>query len=245
MHIIPAIDVLNGDVVRLRHGDFEDCKHYEVSARQLAQEYAAAGAEWLHVVDLAASRDGQSRNPELLLQLLGQAPQSVQAGGGVRRADDIELRLEHGASRVVVGTICVTDMPLFLSWLEQFGAEHLVSALDVVLDEQGTPWPRSHGWTRGGGRNLWDVLDELAEAGLRHLLCTDISKDGALLGPNLALYRELARRYPQLEIQASGGVSGLRDLQQLQATGIGAAVTGKALLEGCFTLPEALAALAQ
>ena len=244
MHIIPAIDLLNGDVVRLRHGDFDDCKHYEVSAPQLAQEYAAAGADWLHVVDLAASRNGQSQQPDLLLQLLRQAPQSVQAGGGVRRAEDIELRLEHGASRVVVGTVCVTDMPLFLSWLEQFGAEKLVGALDVTIDEQDVPWPRSHGWTQGGGTNLWEVLDELAAAGLKHLLCTDISKDGALQGPNLALYRELARRYPQLEIQASGGVSGLRDLQQLRATGIGAAITGKALLEGCFTLPEALAALA-
>jgi phosphoribosylformimino-5-aminoimidazole carboxamide ribotide isomerase len=152
--------------------------------------------------------------------------------------------LEHGAERIVVGTICVTQTPRFLRWLKEFGAENIVSALDVAFDAEGTPWPRTHGWTEGGERNLWDLLDELASQGLRHLLCTDISKDGAMIGPNVELYRQLVERYPGLEIQASGGVSGLRDLEQLKATGVAAAITGKALLEGCFTIQEALEVLA-
>lgn len=244
MQFIPAIDLLDGDVVRLRHGDFGDCKRYQVGARQLAGKYAEAGARWLHVVDLAASRDGASASPEALLHLLGELTQSVQTGGGVRTGADIRRRLDRGADRVVVGTICVTQTPQFLRWLGKFGAERIVSALDVTFDDDGIPWPRIHGWTKGSERNLWDLLDELTGHGLKHLLCTDISRDGALSGPNLALYRDLASRYPDLEVQASGGVSGLRDLQQLKGTGAAAVITGKALLEGCFTVQEALETLA-
>jgi len=248
MQLIPAIDLLQGDVVRLRHGAFEDCKQYDVTPLQLANDYAEAGAEWLHVVDLAASRDGHSASPDLLLALLQQARQSVQTGGGVRSEKDIALRLEAGAQRVVIGTLCLSDTPRVLRWLGEFGAECIVSALDVTLEapleEGGTPWPRIHGWTQAGERDLWDVLDELTGQGLRHLLCTDIGRDGALGGPNLALYRELRQRYPGLQIQASGGVSGLHDLRQLRDTGVAAAISGKALLEGCFTVSDALEALA-
>jgi phosphoribosylformimino-5-aminoimidazole carboxamide ribotide isomerase len=244
MQLIPAIDLLKGDVVRLRHGDFNDRTTYELSAAQLAEQYAEAGARWLHVVDLAASRDGEAADHEPLFRLLRAASQQVQTGGGVRSGADIEDRFLHGAKRVVVGTLCVTETPRFIRWLGEYGADRLVSALDVKIDEDGVPWPRTYGWTEGSTRNLWDLLDELADNGLQHLLCTDISKDGAMIGPNLDLYTELAGRYPMLEIQASGGVAGLRDLKQLKETGAAAVITGKALLEGCFTVQEALEALA-
>ena len=244
MQLIPAIDLLNGNVVRLRHGDFDDCKPYEVPALELAHEYAASGAEWLHVVDLAASRDGAAARTEALMKLLASAPQSVQTGGGVRSAEDIQARLDNGADRVVVGTLCVTETKLFATWLNRFGTDRLVSALDIRFDTDGTPRPRTHGWTEGGTRSLWELLDELSSAGLRHLLCTDIGKDGALSGPNLELYRDLVARYPGLQIQASGGVSNLRDLEELSTCGVAAAITGKALLEGRFTVREALEVLA-
>ncbi|MBS1214531.1 MAG: putative phosphoribosylformimino-5-aminoimidazole carboxamideribonucleotide isomerase, partial [Proteobacteria bacterium] len=244
VQLIPAIDLLNGEVVRLRHGDFDESTLYDISPGRLAKNYAAAGAQWLHVVDLAASRDGGSADRGSLMKLLGMAPQSIQTGGGVRVAQDVRARLQHGAERVVVGTICVTQTHSFLEWLDEFGPDHIVSALDVAFDADGTPRPRTHGWTRGSERSLWQVLDELAGHGLKHLLCTDISKDGALHGPNVDLYGELAARYPDLEIQASGGVSGLRDLEQLKSTGVSAAIVGKALLEGCFTVEEALEVLA-
>ena len=143
----------------------------------------------------------------------------------------------------MVGTICVSQTTRFLRWLDSFGPDQLVSALDVNFDAEGIPWPRIHGWTQAGEKNLWDLLDELTAQGLKHLLCTDISKDGALTGPNFELYRDLVNRYPGLEVQASGGVSGLRDLQGLKTTGAAAAITGKALLEGCFTVREAMEAL--
>ena len=244
MELIPAIDLLDGDVVRLRHGDFEQRTPYAVAAIQLARTYASAGARWLHVVDLAASRDGADADQNPLFKLLQAAPQQVQTGGGVRSGKDVEARLEHGADRVVVGTLCVTQTERFVGWLEEFGYDRLVSALDITHDADGTPWPRTHGWTEGSDRDLWDLLDELTANGLQHLLCTDINRDGAMGGPNVQLYGELVRRYPGLQVQASGGVSGLRDLESLAATGVAAAITGKALLEGCFTVGEALEALA-
>lgn len=243
MYLIPSIDLLGGAVVRLHQGDFGTVSHYDISAEQLAIQYAEAGAQWLHVVDLAASREGERADTGPLLKLIQAAPQSVQTGGGVRTVKDVAQRLRLGAERVVVGTICVTRPDRFALWLQAFGAERLVAALDITLDADGVPWPRTHGWTAGGTRNLWDLLDELAGHGLRHVMCTDIGKDGALDGPNVALYRELAQRYPSIQIQASGGISSLHDLEELATTGAAAAITGKALLEGRFTVQEALEAL--
>jgi phosphoribosylformimino-5-aminoimidazole carboxamide ribotide isomerase len=243
MQIIPAIDLLDGSCVRLLHGDFNKCKVYDLDAVRLAATYAREGAQWLHVVDLAASRDGNSADIRPLLRLLGETEQSVQTGGGVRSGSDIQTRLDNGASRVVIGSLSVEEPERFAKWIESFGSERLVAALDVRLEQDGSPLLRTHGWTRGSGETLWQLLDFYADKGLRHVLCTDIGRDGAMTGPNLDLYQQITRRYPDLAIQASGGVSGLLDLQKLSTTGVGGAITGKALLEGCFTVAEAIEAL--
>ena len=243
MILIPAVDLLDGRCVRLLHGNFKKVTHYPAAPAELAREYAAAGADWLHVVDLAASRDGADADTSALFKLLGEAPQSVQTGGGVRSDKDIEQRLKAGAARVVVGSLSVTDSTGFVGWLERFGPEKLVAALDVLIDDEGIPWPRIHGWTSRGDRNLWQLLDELTAGGLRHLLCTDISRDGAMSGPNLDLYAAITDRYPQLQLQASGGVSSLNDLEELKPTGASDVITGKALLDKCFTVAEALETL--
>lgn len=244
MILIPAIDLLDGRCVRLLHGDFGQVTHYPLAAAELADAYAEEGAQWLHVVDLAASRDGAAADTTALFSLLGRARQSVQTGGGVRSAADISRRLDAGAARVVVGSLCVTDSKRFVAWLAQFGADKLVAALDIRIDAKGVPWPRIHGWTDRGNADMWQLLDKLVAGGLQHLLCTDISRDGALSGPNTALYADITGRYPGLRLQASGGVSSLADLQQLKATGAAAVITGKALLENRFSVAEALAVLA-
>lgn len=243
MKLIPAIDLLDGRCVRLLHGDFKQVTHYPRSAEELARDYADAGAQWLHVVDLAASRDGVDADTSALFSLLGQATQSVQTGGGVRCVADVSRRLDAGAARVVVGSLSVTDSKGFIGWLNQYGAGKLVAALDIRFDEKGIPWPRTHGWTSRGDRDMWQLLDELVAGGLKHLLCTDISRDGALSGPNLNLYSDITDRYPGLQLQASGGVSSLTDLQQLKPTGAAGVITGKALLEKRFSVAEALEAL--
>lgn len=240
MKLIPAIDLLDGRCVRLLHGDFEQVTHYPATPLELARNYADAGAEWLHVVDLAASRDGADADTSALFKLLGEAPQSVQTGGGVRNTDDIRQRLDAGAARVVIGSLSVTDSKGFIGWLKQYGEEKLVAALDIRIDAGGVPWPRIHGWTGQGDRDMWQLLEELVSGGLKHLLCTDISRDGALSGPNLELYSEITARYPTIQLQASGGVSSLEDLQQLKPTRASAVITGKALLEKRFSITQAL-----
>jgi phosphoribosylformimino-5-aminoimidazole carboxamide ribotide isomerase len=244
MELIPAIDLLDGRCVRLRQGQFEAVTYYPSEPAALAAQYAGEGASWLHVVDLAASRDGAAADTAPLLELLAAAPQQTQTGGGVRSGKDIETRLGAGAARVVVGSVCASEPERFAAWLQSFGPDRLVAALDVRIDRSGRAWPRIHGWTRDAGEDLYALLDLLTAAGLRHLLCTDIGRDGIMRGPNAALYRDLAKQYPGLRIQASGGVSSLDDLQRLAATGATAAITGKALLEGRFTVPEALEVLA-
>lgn len=243
MKLIPAIDLLDGHCVRLLQGDFEQVTHYPETAEELARSYADAGAEWLHVVDLAASRAGAGADTSALFKLLGQAPQSVQTGGGVRSESDITMRLDAGAARVVIGSVCVTGTRGFIDWLEHFGADSLVAALDIRIDRQGIGWPRIHGWTDKSDRDMWQLLDELVAGGLVHLLCTDISRDGALSGPNLELYTEITQRYPQLSVQASGGVASLYDLEDLIPTGAAGVITGKALLDKLFTVTEALETL--
>lgn len=243
MKLIPAIDLLDGLCVRLLHGDFNQVTHYPDMAKALAFKYAEAGAEWLHVVDLAASRDGAEADTTALFDLLSEAPQKVQTGGGVRNSKDVSSRLEAGASRVVIGSLSVTDSSLFIEWLKVFGAGKLVAALDVHIDEAGVPWPRTHGWTSQGEKHLWQLLDELVAGGLQHLLCTDISRDGALSGPNLGLYSEITSKYPGIHLQASGGVSSLEDIHRLKPTGASGVITGKALLEQKFSVGEALEAV--
>jgi phosphoribosylformimino-5-aminoimidazole carboxamide ribotide isomerase len=144
----------------------------------------------------------------------------------------------------VAGSICVAEPVRFAGWLSEFGPDRVVAALDVQIDDSGVPWPRTHGWTQGSARSLWQLLDFYEDTGLRHLLCTDIGRDGAMTGPNLELYREIVSRYPDLSVQGSGGVSSLMDLEKLSQTGVDSAITGKALLEGCFTVTQAMEVLA-
>ena len=243
MILIPAIDLLDGKVVRLLHGDFDQVTYYPLDPQEVALRYATEGAKWLHVVDLAASRDGVDADTSALFELLGAATQSVQTGGGVRQECDVIERLQAGASRVVIGSLCVTETLSVIQWLDQIGADRLVAALDISKDEAGVPWPRIHGWTQQSDRNIWQLLDELSAAGLRHLLCTDIARDGALSGPNLELYSEITQRYPDIQLQASGGVSSLDDLENLKSTGASGVISGKALLDERFNVPDALRVL--
>jgi phosphoribosylformimino-5-aminoimidazole carboxamide ribotide isomerase len=240
MILIPSIDFLGGRIVRLQHGDFDAVSDYDLDPAKLMERYAEEGAEWIHLVNLEASRDGESGALAGMLGLISRATAKVQTGGGVRNGGDIERRLDNGAARVVVGTMCVTETERFVRWLGRYGPDRIVAALDVVLDTSGTPWPRVYGWTEGSDRTLWELLDELKAGGLKHVLCTDIGRDGAMKGPNLDLYRRIVARYPELAVQASGGVGVLDDLDDLAGTGVAAAISGKALLEHSFTVAEAV-----
>lgn len=239
MIVIPAIDLLGGRVVRLAQGDFARVTDFGDDPVALAQRYEAAGARWLHVVNLDGARDGGGGLANEVAAITAATTLHIQAGGGVRRREDVEAVLGAGAARVVVGTTALRNRTAVAGWLARFGADAVVVALDVRVLADGVPYPAIEGWARTVGTDLWDTLDAYAETGLRHVLCTDVARDGMGTGPNTALYRELQRRYPYLSVQASGGVGSADDLAALRDAGISAAICGRALLDGRLS-PDAV-----
>ncbi|MCU0760710.1 MAG: 1-(5-phosphoribosyl)-5-[(5-phosphoribosylamino)methylideneamino] imidazole-4-carboxamide isomerase [Steroidobacteraceae bacterium] len=231
MLLIPSIDLRGGHCVRLLRGDFAAETRYDLEPHELLGRYRALGATWLHIVDLDGARDGQLANRSLLLTLASQRAVNLQVGGGVRSLAVVDDLLRNGVDRVVVGSAAVEEPAAVAQWLSQFGPERVCLAFDVRLDEAGIPRVQTRGWTQGTALSLWDAVEGFQAAGLRHVLCTDVQRDGALEGPALGLYTEAVRRYPALRWQASGGVRDAGDLAALRAVGVAAAISGKALLE--------------
>lgn len=238
--VYPAIDVRAGRVVRLRQGDYARETRYPESPLALARRYAAQGAQWLHLVDLDAARSGGYGLAALVARIKADTGLQVQTGGGVRRQVDVEAILEAGADRVVVGSVAIREPALAGAWLRSFGPERLVFALDTRLDDHGRWMLPSHGWTEASGVALDALLACHLDHGLRHLLCTDIARDGMLGGLNVPLYEWLATISPKLRLQASGGVRGVSDVALARAAGCSGVIVGKALLEGDCALDEAL-----
>ncbi|HVC02394.1 MAG TPA: 1-(5-phosphoribosyl)-5-[(5-phosphoribosylamino)methylideneamino] imidazole-4-carboxamide isomerase [Steroidobacteraceae bacterium] len=238
MRLIPAIDLRDGRCVRLLHGDFTAETGYSVGPLELLRRYRAAGADWLHVVDLDGARDGDGANRAIVARLAAERTVELQVGGGIRDRAALLAMREAGAARVVVGSAAVGDPEAVRGWLGEFGPERVVLAFDVRIDETGTPRVATHGWRRQSALSLWSAVGGFTAQGLKHVLCTDVRRDGALCGPNVALYREAVARFPGIEWQASGGVRDARDLAALAAAGAAAAISGKALLEGLIGLEE-------
>lgn len=239
MLLIPAIDLRGGRCVRLHQGNFDAETLYDVEPQELLDRYRALGASWLHVVDLDGAREGTQPNRATILALAAQKTVNLQVGGGVRDAAAVEGLLSAGVARVVIGSAAVSKPAQVAQWLQRFGPEAIVLAFDVRLAQDGVPHCAIHGWRDETGLPLWQAIDSYRAEGLRHVLCTDIARDGALSGPNLDLYKEGARRYPQVQWQASGGVRDVVDLRGLAAAGVAAAISGRALLERRFE-PEEL-----
>jgi phosphoribosylformimino-5-aminoimidazole carboxamide ribotide isomerase len=231
MRLIPAVDLLAGRCVRLLNGDFAAETRYSADPQDLLTRYRDFGADWLHVVDLDGARDGSSGNREIIARLAARGALKIQTGGGLRDIAAVSDVLSAGAARAVIGSAAVTHVEAVREWLQRLGAQRLTLAFDVRLDEGGTPRVATHGWQEQSQLTLWDALAPYEADGLRHVLCTDVARDGALNGPNVALYREAVRRFPRIEWQASGGIRDARDLHALADAGAAAAISGKALLE--------------
>ena len=237
MKIIPAIDLHEGKCVRLYKGDFDRVTHYSDQPLDIARTYAAMNVDDLHIVDLDGARTGSQQNARVVGGLCAETPLSVQLGGGIRQGDQVRQWLDNGVARCVIGSVAVTEPERVATWFEVFGADRIVLALDVTVDEAG-PVLATHGWTRSSGLSLWELLDRYASIGAKHLLCTDIGRDGAMSGPNFELYAEIVRRYPDVRLQASGGVRNISDIEELREIGVPAAITGKALLDGKISTAE-------
>ncbi|MBD8880993.1 1-(5-phosphoribosyl)-5-[(5-phosphoribosylamino)methylideneamino]imidazole-4-carboxamide isomerase [Rhodanobacter sp. 7MK24] len=237
--VIPAIDLRGGRVVRLKQGDYAQQTTYSDDPRAVAQRYAEAGARWLHLVDLDGARSGSLDNLAVI-EAIARDGMQVQAGGGVREEDDLQRLFDAGVARVVVGSVAIRDPERVAGWLGKLGAERLTLALDTRNAEGRWTLP-SAGWIKAETRTLDELAPWYAAHGARHLLCTDIERDGMLAGFNLGLYRHLAGIVPQLAVQASGGVRSLDDIVAAREAGARGVILGRALLEGRFTVAEALA----
>ena len=238
MILYPAMDLMGGQVVRLRQGRFEAATAYAADPAQALAEFAAAGSEWAHVVDLDGARAGEPVQHALIAGLAGAAKLKLQVGGGFRTSEQIARMLDAGVSRVVIGSLAVTQPDLVRAFLSKFGSERITLSLDVRM-AGGTPMVVTSGWSRLSEMSLWDVAALYPDA--RHVLLTDVGRDGMLAGANFDLLGEAVQRLPSARIQASGGVASLDDLRRLSTAG---AIVGKALWEGRFTLAQALCAVA-
>lgn len=239
--IIPALDLIDGNVVRLHQGDYDQQRDYGNDPLPRLQDYQQQGGQVLHLVDLTGAKDPAARQIPLLRKLLAGISVPVQVGGGIRSAEDVAALIEAGASRVVVGSTAVRQPEEVKQWFQRFGADALVLALDVRIAANGSKNIAVSGWQEDSGVTLEQIVDEFLPYGLKHVLCTDISRDGTLSGSNVALYQEVCARYPQVAFQSSGGIGSLEDIAALRGSGVKGVIVGRALLEGKFTVKEAIA----
>ena len=239
MIVYPAIDLRGGVCVRLMHGRFDAVTRYDEDPAARLAAFAAAGADWAHIVDLDGAEAGRAMQHALIGDLAAAIDVRIQSGGGVRSSDDVHRLLDAGVSRVVVGSLAVSDPDAVSAWLERFGPDRLTLAIDVKAD--GDRYiPALKGWTEAASVDLWAALDRYPPGTAKHLLVTDVGRDGALTGSNLDLLSEIRQRRPDLWLQASGGVADLSDLTGARSVGASGAIVGRALYEGRFTVEQAL-----
>ena len=233
IELIPAIDIIGGQCVRLTKGDYDQKTVYRDSPVEVAREFEQTGFRRLHVVDLDGAKSKHIVNSRVLSSLAKETNMVIDFGGGIKTDQDIETAFESGAQMVTVGSIAVTRPELFMGWLKRYGADRLILGADVRNGKISI-----NGWKEDSTEDLLPFLRKYVDAGVRNVLCTEISKDGTLQGPALELYQSVMKAYPDLHLIASGGVSGIDDIKALDAAGIPAVVFGKAIYEGRINLKE-------
>lgn len=233
MNLIPAIDIINGQCVRLTKGDYDTKKVYSESPADVAKSFEDAGLTHVHVVDLDGARAKHIVNYKILEQIATQTNLAVDFGGGIKSETDVHTAFDCGAAQVTLGSIAVDTPELVMDWLEKFDAGRLILGADAKNRRIAT-----HGWEKDSGIDVVDFVKDYAAKGFEYVLCTDVAKDGMLAGPSLELYYELLAELPEIALIASGGVTTMDDLYQLEELGCAAAIIGKAIYEGKISLKE-------
>lgn len=233
MTIIPAIDIINGCAVRLSGGDFNQKKVYSDDCLYLAKSFEDAGLRRLHLVDLDGAKNKKITNLNVLERLATATSLIIDFGGGVTSLQDVKSIFDAGASQCTIGSMAAKEPEVFGSWVEQFGSEKFLVGADVA-DEK----IRISGWLEEGGISLFDFLEKMQSFGLNEFFCTDIAKDGMLMGPSVELYKKILHQFPETNLIASGGVSSLSDLYKLKEAGCSGAIVGKAIYENKISLKE-------
>ena len=227
MQIIPSVDVMDGRVVRLRQGDFDQKTEYPAEPLELARELEAAGIRRLHLVDLDGAREGRPINLAVLEQIAARTRLEIDYGGGLRSIPALRQVWDAGAAMFSVGSVAVLAPDEFGAWVERFGADRFLVGADVRNRMVAV-----HGWVEQTNFGLFDFLTRLQNLGVHQISVTDIARDGELAGPAIELYREILAHFPDIQLVASGGVSNVPDLEELQAMGCAGAIVGKAFFEG-------------
>lgn len=233
MHLIPAIDIIDGKCVRLTQGDYEQQKVYNEDPLEVAKSFEAHGLQRLHLVDLDGARAGRIVNYKVLERLAARTGLWIDFGGGLKSDDDLRIAFECGAQQVTGGTVAVKDPDLFLGWLEKYGNDRIILGADVKAGKIAIS-----GWQEQSELELFDFLEGYTAKGVQYSICTDVSKDGLLQGTALELYTRIRERFPELKLIASGGVTGLEEIEKLREIGCFGAIIGKAIYEGKISLKE-------
>lgn len=233
IELIPAIDIIDGKCVRLTKGDYNNKKIYNENPVTVAQEFEKQGFRRLHIVDLDGAKSNHIVNVDILKRITSETNLIVDFGGGIKTDNDIELAFQNGASMVTIGSIAVTQPKLFVSWIDKYGPERIILGADVRNGKISI-----NGWKEDSTEELLPFLKYYIDKGINKVLCTDISKDGMLQGTAIELYKNVMKEYPSLQLIASGGVSCLSDIIELEKNGIPAVVFGKAIYEGKINLNE-------
>lgn len=233
MQIIPAIDIIDGKCVRLTQGDYAQKTIYNENPLEVAQEFESIGVTRLHLVDLDGAKLGKVVNYKVLEKIASKTKLSIDFGGGIKTDDDIETVFNYGADLATVGSIAVKNKELFFSWIKKYGAEKIFLGADVKNEKIAIG-----GWLETTNVSIYDFIGENLNEGVKHVFCTDISKDGLLQGPSIDLYKKMIGKFPELNLTASGGVSQLSDLVELKQIGCSGAIVGKAIYEGRISMNE-------
>ncbi len=233
MELIPAIDLLSGRCVRLSQGSYESPQVYEASPLEMAKAFEEAGLKRLHLVDLDGAKTGAPQSLSLLKEMAKQSSLVIDFSGGLRSLEGFKQALDAGASYLCVGSLAAREPELFKQAIEEFGADTFILSADSKDGEI-----RTEGWLENSGLKLEDFISYWLSEGISKVYCTDIKRDGLLSGPSIELYKKLIKKFPDIELTASGGVSSMSDLQELSALGLQGAIIGKAIYEGQITLEE-------
>jgi phosphoribosylformimino-5-aminoimidazole carboxamide ribotide isomerase len=242
MYIIPAIDLRHNKCVRLYQGDYAQETIYAEDPLTVIQQFEQSGSQWVHIVDLDGAKDPAKHQRDLIAKICKNTTLNVQTGGGIREHAQVQALFNLGVKRVVIGSLAIKNPELIKSWMQEWGADKFVLALDVNKVENDF-YIAIHGWQENSSIKLLDFLNDFTKAGLIHALCTDISLDGTLQGPNIKLYQTIIQQYPDLKLQASGGVASLDDIVTLNENKLSACIIGRALYENRIILDEAIGVL--
>jgi len=233
MQIIPAIDIIDGKCVRLTEGDYSQKKIYNEHPLEVAKQFEDAGLQRLHLVDLDGAKAGAVKNWKVLETIAGKTSLIIDFGGGIKKEDDVRIVFNSGAALATVGSIAVKDETEFVKWLLIFGAEKFLLGADVKEEKIAI-----NGWMKKTDVWVYDFIEKYINHGVKQIFCTDVSKDGKLEGPSIDLYKNIITKFPDLHFIASGGVSSMDDLEDLEAIGCKAAIVGKAIYENKISISD-------